>query len=117
PKSRPLRPHQRSDVAAANQRDSRAGFRQIYYRQANEQRNRGDDFKVQDRLCPHAADLLQIAATGDSDDQRRKNQWRNDRFDEIEKNVAKEKNIVAPFRTDVAERATQNEADQNLRGQ
>ena len=85
--------------------------------ETDEQRDRGDDFKVEQRLRAHPPDLFQIAAAGNADDERRKNQRRNDRLDEVKKNVAQEIDVVAPLGTEIAEHSADHQPDQNLGGQ
>ena len=65
------------------------------------------DFKINERLHAHASDFFQIAAAGDANHERGKNQRTDDRLDQVKKNVAQEKNFVAPLRpqpTDAARR-------------
>ena len=83
-----LRLDQRSNVAAAGEQQIRARLNQIYDRETDEQRDRGDYFKVQQRFGAHPPNFFQITATGNADHERRKNQRRNDRLDEVKKNVA-----------------------------
>src|SRR5438045_2638421 len=108
---------QRSNVAAACEQNIRSRLYQIHDRESDKQRDRGDDLEIQQRFRAHAPDFLQITATGNADDERRKNQRRNDRLDQVKKNVAQEIDIVAPLRTDVTEHPTEHEADENLRSQ
>src|SRR6185437_10514741 len=109
-----LRLHQRSDVAAAHQCHAGAGLCEVHYCQPNEQRNRSDEFEVKQRLRAHAPHFFKIAAAGNSDDQRRENQWRDDRLDQVEKNVSEEVDVIAPLRTDVTEQSAQHQAKKDL---
>src|SRR5207248_1784599 len=53
----------------------------------------------------------------DADYQSRKNKRANDRFDQIQENVAKKVDIVPPFRPYPPDRDTDNQPNHNLRGQ
>src|SRR5882724_13350281 len=108
---------QRRNVAAAGEQNMRARLYQIHDRETDKQRDRGDYFKIQQRFRAHPPNFFQITATGDADDERRKNQRRNDRLDEVKKNVAQEIDVVAPLGTDIAEHSADHQPDQNLGGQ
>ena len=112
-----LRLNQRSNVAAAREKNARAGLCQIYDCESNEQRERRNDFKVQQCFRAHTADLFQITTAGDADDEGGKNQGGYDRLDKVKKNVAQEIDIVAPLGTDITEHSADHQADENLRGQ
>ena len=71
------------DIAATREQHTGSGLGEIDNRQAQEERNRGDDLKIKQSLAAHSADLLQVAATGDADDQGREDERRDDRLDQI----------------------------------
>src|SRR5207253_8915019 len=75
------------------------------------------DLEIQQRLCAHAPDLLQVAAAGNPDHQRRKDQGRDDRLDQIKEDVAEEINVISPLRAEVSNHAADNQTNQNLSGQ
>ena len=54
--------------------------------QPDEQRDRRNDFKVQQCLDAHAANLFQVGVSGDADHQRAEDERRNDGLDQAEKN-------------------------------
>ena len=64
-----------------------AGPHQVHGGQAQEQRQRGDDFEIEDGLDADAAHALQIAAAGDADHQRGEDQRRDDGADQPQENV------------------------------
>ena len=57
--------------------NTHAGLRKIDCPQPNEQRHRGDEFKIKQRLDSHAPDLLQVGMAGDPHHQRAEDERRN----------------------------------------
>src|SRR5204863_2902897 len=112
---------ERSDIAAAGQSDPLTRLREIYNRQAEKQGNRSHNFKIEKCFGAHSSDFFQVAATGNADHERRKNQRCNNRLDEVEEDVAEEVDIVAPFippsPPQVSNQSAKHQANQNLRGQ
>src|SRR5207249_1572362 len=74
-------------------------------------------FVVNERFHAHPSYLPEIAAPGDADYQSRKNKRTNDRFDQIQENVAKKVDVVPPFRPYPPDRDADKQPDHNLRSQ
>src|SRR6185369_1708448 len=68
--------------------DAFAGADQVDYAEAQEERDRGDHFEVEDRLQSDAAHLLHVAAAGDAGHQRAEQEGGDDGADEAQKDVA-----------------------------
>src|SRR6266404_4288989 len=84
---------------------------EIYNPQADEKRDRSNDLKIEQRLQAHAPDFFQIPTAGYSHDQRREDQRRNDRFNQVEKNVAKKIDAIAPVGADVSQQAAREQTN------
>ena len=70
------------------------GAHQIHRGQSQKQRERGDDFEIEDRLGADAAHVLRAAAAGDACDQGGENQRRDDRADEAKKDRAERAELL-----------------------
>ena len=87
---------QRGLGGSLRQLHARARPHQVHRRQAQEQRERGDDFEVDDGLQADAAHALEIAAAGDAVDQRAEDQRRDDGADQPQKDGADWARVAAP---------------------
>jgi hypothetical protein len=76
--------------------DARLG--EINHGQSDEQRDCSDDLEIDQCLESHAPDFAQRAGTCDPYDDRRENKRRDDRFDQVNENVAQKIDRVAPIR-------------------
>src|SRR4051812_19276921 len=63
-------------------------FRKIDRAQAYEESHCSNDLKIKNCLKAHAAHLLQIGMCRNTNNECRKQQWRNDRFNKTQKDVA-----------------------------
>ena len=82
---------------AGSERYADAWPGEIDDRQSNEKRRGGDDLEINQRFDSHASDFSKRAGAGDSDDNGRENQRRDDRLDQVDENVAQEINLVSPI--------------------
>src|SRR5205814_10082512 len=97
--------------------DAAAGLGEVNDGEPDEERGGRDDFEVDERFRAHAPDFFQRAAAGDPDDDGGENQRRDDGLDEVEEDVAQEVNGVPPIGPEIADRAADDEADEDLGGE
>jgi hypothetical protein len=99
----------------AGQRNAHARLGEIHRAEADEERERGDDLEVDQRLHADAADLADVAGAGDADHQRGEDQRRDDRLDQVEEERRQRPHGQAPLRHEVAEQDADDETDEDLR--
>ena len=83
-----------------------AGAADADRREADQERQRRDDFEINERLDSEAPNFFEIRVAGDSDDESPEEQRRDDNFDQPQENRAKQLQmrrrawtIVAKFST------------------
>src|SRR5579862_7807010 len=69
---------------------SHSCFRDIDGNEANDERDGGEDFEVDERLEAETSDGAEFSVAGDAGDERAENERSDDDFDEPEKNVAED---------------------------
>ena len=99
-------------VRPGHQRHAYSRLGEIDHRQPDDERGRGRDLEIDDRFQTHSPDLFQAAGAGDPDDDGRENQRRDDRLDQVEKNVAQKINRVPPIRSQPANKRANDETDE-----
>ena len=104
-------------VRPGHQRYANARLGEIDHRQSDDESGRGNDFEVDERLQTHSSDLFQAARAGDTDDDGRENERRDDRLDQVEENVAQEVDSVSPIGAPPADKRSDDETEKNLRGE
>ena len=82
-------------------------------RKPNQQCQRRDDFKVDECLDAHPANLAQIRVARDANDQRRKQKWRDDGLDETQKDKTEQPQIDRDARPVVADFSTDRHCDED----
>ena len=77
------------DVGVARgQSYARARLHEIDHGQSDDQRCGRDNFRIDQRSDAHATDLAQCTSAGDPDNDRGEDEGRDDRLDQVDKNVA-----------------------------
>ena len=74
-------------------REPDAGLADVDGEQADDQRERRDDLKVDERLDAHAADALDVAVAGDADDEHGEDERSDDALDEPKEDVGEEAQV------------------------
>ena len=82
-------------------------------RPADEERQRGDDLEVDERLHAHPPDLAEVGVAGDADDQRREEQRRDDGADQPQEDLAEEPERDGQVREEVADLGADDDGDEN----
>ena len=86
------------DVGVARgQSYARARLHEIDHSQPDDQRCGRDNFKIDQRFDAHATDLAQCTGAGDTDNDRGEDEGRDDRLDQVDKDVAQKINRVPPI--------------------
>src|SRR5436309_1997449 len=107
----------RFDYVGTRWRESHAytGLCEIDDRQPDEERRSRYNLEINQRFDAHASDLSQCACAGDSHDDGREDKWGDDRFNEVDEDVAQKINLVSPFGAQPAEYPAHDEPDHDLR--
>ena len=90
---------------------------QIHGAQADEERDGGDDFEIENGFAADAAHGLHVARAGDAGDQRAEEQRRDDRFDQAQEDGAQDGEGDRLFRKQNAEDDSRDESDHDPRGE
>jgi hypothetical protein len=91
-----------------------AGLKDIDHDQANDQRKRGDDLEINQRLQPDAADLLQILHAGDAVHDGAEDDWGDEHLDQLDEPVAERLHCLAEMRVEMAEQDTEHDRGEHL---
>ena len=107
--------------------DSDAGLGEVYCTESDEESKGGYDLEVDNRLETNAAYLLEASGSGNTDDQCREDERRDNDLDEAQENAAQDKNpcdylslCIGVLDEAVDHEPNQNaesESDEDLRGQ
>ena len=91
-----------------------AGPEQIGQCNAQRQRNRRDDFKVDDGLAAYAPNLLQLAGAADPHHHDREDDRRDQHLDQLQKTITERLQLLRKFGRPDAQRDAHRQGNQNL---
>ena len=91
-----------------------AGLKDIDHDQANDQRNRGEDLEIDERLQSDAADLLHILHAGDAMHDGAEDDRRDEHLDQLDKHVAQRLHGLAKVRVEMAQQDTEHDGGKHL---
>lgn len=94
--------------------ESGARCKHIGHDEADEQRERGDDFEIDERLGPDSTDFLEVTHAGEADDHGREDDRCNQHLHQAHERIAQRPQLHAPLRSQGAEQAANHDADQDL---
>src|SRR5882724_4611655 len=80
---------------------------------SDQHRERGNNFKIDQRLDAEAPDFFQIRVARDANDENAEKQWRDDDFNEAKKNRAENLQVDRDGRPIVAKFSARKKADEN----
>ena len=108
----------RLDYVATARREHYADTRLGEINDGQPDEERGGRYYLEINQCfnAHATDFSQRAGTSDSDDNGRENKRRDDRFDQVNEDVAQKINFVSPFGGQPADHAANDQPDHDLHG-
>ncbi len=90
-----------------------AGAADMNGRVTDQHRERGNNFKIDERLDAETPDFFQIRVARDANDENAEKQWRDDDFDEAKKNRAENLQVDCDGRPIVAKFSARKKADEN----
>jgi hypothetical protein len=91
--------------------DTNAGLHDVDGDETDDERQRRDDLEVDDRAQAHATDHLDVPGAGNSCDQRREDQRRDDHLDQAQEDLTEGAEIDGRGRVVLAHQVAGNDAD------
>ena len=105
------------DFGRTRKGNTHSRFSEVDHGQPDKKRRGRNDLEIDQGFDPHPSDLAQFPAAGDPNHQSGKDERTDDRFDQIQKDIAQKIDCVPPLRFEPAKEDTGNQRHHDLRGE
>ena len=94
--------------------EAHAGLEPVHHHEADDERERGDDLEVEQRLDAHAPQLLHVLHGGDAVDDGAEDDGRNHHLDQLDEGVAQRLERLAEVRVTPADHDAERDGQEHL---